>query len=198
MQNPPTRVPGYTYGTSEVPASPVSLAELEVLERTIGYSAADARALARAGEILERTVDAFLDHWYAFQSTLPHLGAFSLDAAGQPNLAYRAASRARLCQWILDTCRRPHDQDWLNYQYEIGLRHHRAKKNQTDGVISAPHVNFRYVLAQLYPFTQAMRPFLADPSLSPTEVEAMFQAWSKAVLLQVALWSYPYVKEGDY
>jgi hypothetical protein len=198
MQHPSTPGPGYTYGTGDVPTSPLSLADLELLERTIGYTTADARRLEQAGEILKRRVDAFLDHWYAFQATLPHLGAFSLDATGQPNLPYRAASRARLRQWILDTCRRPHDQDWLNYQHEIGLRHTRAKKNRTDSVVSAPHINFRYILAQLYPFTQAIRPFLADPSLSPAEVEAMYQAWTKAVLLQVTLWSYAYVKEGDY
>jgi Protoglobin len=191
-------VPGYTYGTEAVPRSPVSLAELELIERTIGFAPEDARALERAGQILESTVDAFLDYWYAFQATLPHLGAFSLGSDGEPNLPYRAASRARLRQWIFDTCRRPHDQDWLNYQHEIGLRHTRAKKNQTDGVFSAPHVSFRYVLAQLYPFTQAMRPFLADPAVPPDEVEEMYQAWSKAVLLQVVLWSYPYVNEGDF
>ena len=44
----------------------------------------------------------------------------------------------------------------------------------------------------------AMRPFLDDPTLSPDEIEKMQQAWSKAVLLQVVLWSYPYVKEGDF
>jgi hypothetical protein len=176
----------------------VSLADLELLERTIGYTAEDARALARAGDILARTVDAFLDDWDAFQATLPHLGAFSLGPDGEPNLPNRAASRVRLRQWILDTCRTSHDQDWLNYEHEIGLRHTRAKKNQTDGVVSAPHVSFRYVLAQLYTFTQAMRPFLADPLLTPDDIDAMFQAWSKAVLLQIVLWSHPYVKEGDF
>jgi hypothetical protein len=86
----------------------------------------------------------------------------------------------------------------LDYQHEIGLRHTRAKKNQTDGADSAPHINFRYVLAQLYPFTQAMRPFLAEPGRSAQEVEDMYQAWAKSVLLQVILWSHPYVKEGDF
>jgi hypothetical protein len=174
------------------------LEDLALLERTIGLTPDDARALERAGDVLETTVDAFLDHWYAFQATLPHLGAFSLGPDGQPNVPYRAASRARLRQWIFDTCRRPRDQDWLNYQHEIGLRHTRAKKNQTDGVSSAPHVSFRYVLAQVYPFTQAMRPFLAESDTPADEVEARFQAWSKAVLLQVVLWSHPYVKDGDY
>jgi hypothetical protein len=43
-----------------------------------------------------------------------------------------------------------------------------------------------------------MRPFLAAPSVTPDDLERMHQAWAKAVLLQIVLWSYPYVKEGDY
>jgi hypothetical protein len=43
-----------------------------------------------------------------------------------------------------------------------------------------------------------MRPFLNQLGLSAEQVESMFQAWSKAVLLQVTLWSYPYVKDGDF
>ena len=31
-----------------------------------------------------------------------------------------------------------------------------------------------------------------------SQVEAMHQAWVKAVLLQVILWSYPYVRDGDF
>jgi hypothetical protein len=30
------------------------------------------------------------------------------------------------------------------------------------------------------------------------EVEVMHQAWVKAVLLQVILWSQPYVRDGDF
>ncbi len=193
--NPP---PGYTYGEPAVLPSPVSFEELDLLERTIGLTAEDVRYLRRAGETLERRVDAFLDYWYAFQATLPHLGAFSLGDDGLPNLPYRAAARQRFRAWILDTCRWPHDRDWLNYQHEIGLRHTRAKKNQTDGVVSAPHVSFRYLFAQLYPFNQAIRPFLESAENSVEDVERIHQAWSKAVLLQLILWSYPYVKDGDF
>jgi hypothetical protein len=198
MSSTPGVPDGYTYGEPSVATSPLTLAELRLIEETIGFREADARALLAAGDILDRRVDAFLDHWYAFQATLPQLGAFSLGPDGQPHLRYRAAARLRLRQWILGTCRRSHDQAWLDYQHEIGLRHTRAKKNQTDHVESAPHVSFRYLLAQLYPFIQAMRPFLAEPGQSAEEVEQTFQAWAKAVLLQVTLWSHPYVKDGDY
>lgn len=34
---------------------------------------------------------------------------------------------------VHDTCTRDFDQIWLDYQHEVGLRHHRAKSNQADG-----------------------------------------------------------------
>jgi hypothetical protein len=32
----------------------------------------------------------------------------------------------------------------------------------------------------------------------PSILEAMYQAWVKAVILQVILWTHPYVKSGDF
>ena len=43
-----------------------------------------------------------------------------------------------------------------------------------------------------------MRPFLANKGHTDAEVEKMHQAWFKSVVLQVALWSQPYAKEGDF
>ena len=106
--------------------------------------------------------------------------------------------RRRFGQWILDTARASYDQAWLDYQHEIGLRHTRAKKNQTDGADAADHIPLRYVLALLVPITTTLRPFLAKGGAAPEEVEAMHAAWVKAVLLQVVLWSQPYVRDGDF
>jgi hypothetical protein len=100
--------------------------------------------------------------------------------------------------WILDTCNRHYDGTWLDYQQEIGLRHTRAKKNETDGVNAAPHIHFRYMVAFIYPITATIKPFLAKKGHSADDVEKMYQAWFKSVVMQVALWSQPYVKEGDY
>ncbi|MCP9462957.1 MAG: protoglobin domain-containing protein [Nitrospira sp.] len=71
-------------------------------------------------------------------------------------------------------------------------------KNQTDGVAAAEIVPFRYLIALLYPITATLKPFLSKRGHSAEEVERMHQAWIKSVLLQVILWSYPYVKEGDF
>ena len=63
---------------------------------------------------------------------------------------------------------------------------------------AADHVPLRYMLALLIPITATLRPFLAGGGTAPEEVDAMHQAWVKAVLLQVILWSHPYVVDGDF
>jgi hypothetical protein len=186
-----TDIPGYTYGTGAVPRSPVSLEELELLKATLLLGDDDLAALRRSADLLAPRVEEVLDVWYGFVGANPHLLAAFSNAAGQPDQAYLAAVRRRFGQWILDTARAEYDQAWLDYQHEIGLRHTRAKKNRTDGADAADHIPLRYVLALLVPITTTLEPFLDDD-------EAMHQAWVKAVLLQVILWSHPYVRDGDF
>jgi len=193
-----TDIPGYTYGTDAVSRSPVSLGELELLQTTLLLGEDDRAALRRSGEVLAPQVEAILDVWYGFVGANPHLLAAFTGPDGQPNQEYLAAVRRRFGRWILDTARAEFDQAWLDYQHEIGLRHTRTGKNRTDGVLAADHIPLRYVLALLVPITTTLKPFLADGGAAPEEVEAMQQAWVKAVLLQVILWSYPYVRDGDF
>jgi hypothetical protein len=193
-----TEIPGYTYGTDAVSRSPVSLGELELLKTTLLLGEDDRAALRRSGDVLEPQVEAILDVWYGFVGANPHLLAAFTGPDGQPNQEYLAAVRRRFGRWILDTTRAEFDQAWLDYQHEIGLRHTRTGKNRTDGVQAADHIPLRYVLALLVPITTTLKPFLSDSGAMPEEVEAMHQAWVKAVLLQVILWSYPYVRDGDF
>jgi hypothetical protein len=194
-----TDIPGYTYGTDAVPRSPVSLQELDLLRTTLLLGDDDLAALRRSADVLAPQVEDVLDVWYGFVGANPHLLAAFTGPDGQPDQAYLAAVRRRFGRWILDTARADYDQAWLDYQHEIGLRHtRRGKKNQTDGADAADHVPLRYLLALLVPVTTTLRPFLAKGATSPEEVEAMHQAWVKAVLLQLILWSHPYVREGDF
>lgn len=197
MSNAP--LAGYTYGTAEVARSPVTLDELRLLEASVGWSAADAEALRRAGDVLEAQIDAVLDTWLAPVRATPFLAAYYGTPDGKTiDERYFTVVRARFGQWILDTCRRPHDQAWLDYQHEIGLRHHRAKKNDTDGAATTPHIPLRYMVSSIAPISLSMKPFLAAKGHAAAEVEAMFAAWCKAVALQAALWSRPYANEGDF
>ena len=193
-----TSIPGYTFGDPSVPPAPITEEEFDLLKQTVLFTEEDERYLRLAGEVLRDQVDAILDLWYGFVGDHPHLVHYFTGPDGQPISEYLQAVRKRFGQWILDTCQRPYDRDWLNYQFEIGRRHHRVKKNQTDRVQSVPHIPLRYLIAFIYPITATIKDFLARKGHSPEEVEKMHQAWFKSVVLQVALWSYPYAREGDF
>jgi hypothetical protein len=57
-------------------------------------------------------------------------------------------------------------------------------------------VPLRYVIAFAWPVLSAVRPLLAAEGIPAADVDAMEAAWSKAVLLQIALWSRAFVHEG--
>jgi hypothetical protein len=190
---------GYTYGTPAVARSPVSLAELALLEASVGWTPADAEALRKAGVILEDQIDAILDTWLSPVRATPFLAAYYGTPDGRTiDERYFIDVRARFGQWIRDTCNRPHDQAWLDYQHEIGLRHHRAKKNRTDGAATTPHIPLRYMISSIAPISLSMKRFLWAKGQAADDVEAMFAAWCKAVALQAALWSRPYANEADF
>jgi hypothetical protein len=192
-----TNIPGYAFGTS--PRSPVSVTDFELMKKTVLFGEEDVRYLRMSHEILKDQVEAVLDVWYGFVGSHPHLlAAFTSKEDGAPLQPYLAGVRKRFGQWILDTARAEYDQAWLDYQHEIGLRHHRAKKNRTDGVRSTDLVPFRYLFLLAFPVTFTLKPFLAKAGHSTEEVEKMHAAWVKSCLLQLTLWSHPYVKDGDF
>jgi hypothetical protein len=191
-------IAGYTPGDPSLATSPISLEDLTVLRATLLLGDDDVTALRRAREVLGPHVEEILDVWYGFVADNPHLLAAFSDAEGKPDTTYLEAVRARFGQWILDTTAANFDQEWLNWQHEIALRHHRTKKNQTDGAHAAEIVPIHYILALTYPIFATVRPFLERGEHSQAEVDQMHHAWLKAVLLQVILWSYPYVHESDF
>ncbi len=189
-----TDIPGYTY--AEVEPSPVTTAELDDLHASLLWGEQDATALARAAGILVPQTDAILDVWYGFVGVNPHLVATFAGADGSLDGAYLAAVRARFGKWIEDLCTRPHDEIWLGYQEEIARRHHPVGKNLTDGVASTSgHVPLGHLIALIVPITVTIRPFLTAGDATAEEVDAMHQAWMKAVTLSVALWARPYTPE---
>lgn len=186
---------GYTYG--QVGPSPVTVADLELLKKTVLFSAEDAAYLRQAGEALKDQTDEILDLWYGFVGSNEHLLHY-FTKGGQPDAAYLAAVRARFGQWIIDLCNKPYDQDWLNYQHEIALRHHSTKKNKTDGADTVPIIHFRYMVAFIFPITTTIKSFLARKEKNPDTVDKMHAAWFKAVTLTVVLWTYPYIRQGEF
>jgi hypothetical protein len=191
-------VPGYDFGAGTVARSPLGIEDLELLKQTVLFSDEDEEYLRLAGDVLKDQADEVLDLWYGFVGSHPHLIHYFWDPDGEPDSDYLARVRERFKRWILDTCRRSYDREWLDYQQEIALRHTRDKKNRTDGARAPEHIPLRYMVAFIYPITATIKQFLAKGGHSAEEVEKMHQAWFKSVVLQVTLWSYPYAREGDY
>lgn len=194
-----TPIPGYTYGQKSLARAPYTLQDLESLKKAMLLSDEDLRYLRMSKAILADQTEAILDVWYGFVASTPELVVFFKNKkTGAPDGAYLNAVRKRFAQWILDTADANYDQAWLDYQYEIGLRHTSPKKNKTDKVDSVPSVNFRYLSALTIPITTTLKPFLAKKGASAADVEKMHAAWVKSVLMQSILWSYPYVRDGRF
>lgn len=192
-------IPGYTHGTSALATSPVTLADFEQMKASALFGEDDVKYLRASYDVVKDQVEAILDVWYGFIGSQPQLlASFTSTSDGKPLGDYLGAVRKRFGRWILDTARAEYDQAWLDYQHEIGLRHHRVKKNQTDRVPSTAIVPFKNLFALVFPVTSTLRPFLAKLGHSTDDVEKMHAAWVKSCLLQVTLWSYPYVKAGDF
>jgi hypothetical protein len=195
----PTKIPGYTAGQKSVAAAPYTIKDLESLEKALLFTNEDVLYLRKSKEILADQTDAILDVWYGFVASTPELVEYFKNVkTGQPDGDYLGAVRKRFGQWILDTADANYDQAWLDYQYEIGLRHSKMKKNKTDHVKSVSQINFRYLPALTIPVTTTLKPFLAKKGASAADVEKMHAAWVKSVLLQTILWSHPYIREDQF
>ena len=194
MQKVAEDIPGYTYGSAEVGISPVSMQQFDELKITTGFTEDDERYLRLAGEVLAGQTEQIVKHWRSgIIASIPNLARHSRTPEGEAAPEYLAKSNLRFEQWILDTCLRPYDQKWLNYQHEIALRHTSLKKNQTDNVRSTSHVPLRDVVAFVAVINETIKPYLAAKGHSPEEVDAMHHAWCRSTQLQIVLWSKPYI-----
>lgn len=193
MKKVADEIPAYTYGTATVPPSPVSLDELERLKVSAGFTAEDEHFLRLAGEVLAGQTKQIVDHWRSgIIASIPHLARHSRTPEGEAIPEYVAQSGLRFEQWILDTCLRPYDQDWLNYQQEIALRHTSLKKNQVDGVKSTPFIPFHDIAAFVAVMNDTIKPYLAAKGNTTDELDGMHRAWCRSLQMQIALWSRAY------
>jgi Protoglobin len=185
------QISGYTYGA--VGASPVSLQDLENLKISVGWTDEDERYRHMTGEVLSDQTNPLVDHWRReIIGSIPNLSRHSRTPGGEPLNDYQTRSGLRFEQWVLDTCFRPYDQDWLNYQHEIALRHTSLKNNATDGVDSTPYVPLRDIIAFIAVMNETIKPYPSAREHTPGDVEKMHRAWTKSLQLQVALWARPY------
>ena len=150
-------------------------------------------------EVLADQVPDLLKTWRGIIFDHAHLRAYDEDPrTREVDKDYTQAVAKRFGQWVLDTARAKYDQAWLDYQYEIGLRHHRSKKNKTDNGHTLNHIRGRDLLAFCAAIVVPMRPFLAKKGHSPEVVNRMYDAWMKSMILQATLWVQPYMRQGDF
>jgi Protoglobin len=202
MMNPShdkEKIPGYDYGTEKVSKSPITMEEWEELKKSALFSEEDVVYLRLSEDVLADQVDELLKMWRGIIFDHPHLRAYDEDPKARAvDTDYTKAVGKRFGQWVLDTARAQYNQEWLDYQYEIGLRHHRNKKNQTDNGHTLGHVRARDLLAFCASIVVPMKPYLAKKGHPPEVVNRMYDAWWKSMILQATLWVQPYIKEGDF
>ena len=190
-------IPGYAYGGPSVGSSSVSATDLAVLKETAQFTDKDVEHLHLAGDILQDQTKEIVAQWRSeIIASVPNLARHSRDLEGKALPEYLSASNLRFEQWILDTCRRPYDQDWIDYQQEIALRHTSAGKNKTDHVHSTDHVPLRDIIAFVAVMNRTLRPYLASRGHREEVVDAMHAAWQKSLQIQVALWVKVYMDMG--
>jgi Protoglobin len=194
----PEQIPGYDYGTDRAAASPLTLEDLDHLKAVAGLTDDDQDALRDAAGILADQADDMVTAYRARLGTLPWMAPFSGHPDGTPNPEYGAASKPRFDRWIIDACTRPLDQDWLNYQQEIGLRHTTVKKNKTDHADSLDQIPMRYLLAFTAFVMATAREYLSATGAPATQVDRMHSAFIKSVMLHVTVWTRAYVDGSSW
>jgi hypothetical protein len=171
------QIPGYDYGSPNVARSPIGEQEFEALKQSAGFTEDDEHWLRVAGETLADQTKELVGKWREVIAKHPHLARYSLRLDGQKDWHYSERSGLRFQQWVLDTCFRPYDQDWLNYQQEMALRHTSLKKNKTDNAQSAPPIHLRHIVAFGAVMTDPdiMKPFL--------KTDIMRMTWRRCIEL---------------
>lgn len=86
---------------------------------------------------------------------------------------YKTKAKKCFVQWVLDACFRLHDQAWLDYMEEIGLRHTPEKKNQTDGAETPSMVPLRYLFAFGTVIATTTRKFFVDAGVRGQELQKL-------------------------
>jgi len=188
-------ISGYDFGSAQSAKSPLSMEQLGQLEQTVGWTGEDERLLKKHVEFFRAQAESIVDAWRAVIGAQPHLAQWFYGPDGNPDNEYKARVKKRFVQWVIDVAERPHDQAWLDYQEEIGLRHTPEKKNKTDQRHTPANVPLRYLIAFI-PVVTNIRQFLLQEIKDAAELAVVENAWTKAVHLHVTLWSRPYVKEG--
>lgn len=170
-------------------------AEVELLLRIGLFSPDDEIALRKVWRILKGQTDDYLDMMLgmvaAHPALVPALTTLRGEKSATHSLDEAATIRDRFRRWLFETCFFPYEPPWLKQLYsELSPPDSAAQPSP------ALVPEFRHAVALAYPLVATARPFLAAKGRDHQDIERMQNAFLKAILLQVALLSKLYVKEG--
>ena len=100
------QIPGYTYGTSAVAKSPVSLADFGLMQKSALFGEEDVKYLRLSHHVVKDQVEAILDVWYGLVGSQPHFVQSFLGKSDGKLLGDYLGGAQAIRQWILDTARR--------------------------------------------------------------------------------------------
>jgi hypothetical protein len=143
MQKPERHeLAGYDLGGDEVAKSPITL-QWEELQDSALFSAS---SICLSEGILRDQVDDLLKVWRGVIFDHPFLALTTKIRKRTRPIANPPLRVAKLF-WPVGTARTKSDQAWFDYQHEIGLCHHRTKKDKTDQSQTLGHIRARDLLA---------------------------------------------------
>jgi hypothetical protein len=167
--------------------------EIELLGRVGLFAPDDARALRKIWRVLKDQTDDYLDMVLGMVAAYPALAAALAvlrNESPEDSTEGSTATRHLFRRWLYETCFSPHEPPWLKQLYA------ELSPDRSAPSLLARLPDFRYLIALSFPLVATARILLVAGGLAPQEIERMQSALLKAILLQVALLSKLYVKEG--
>lgn len=189
------QLPGNDEVAAAAPAGFPDAEEIDLLGRVGLFSSDDARALRKVWRVLQDRTDDYLDMVLGMVAAYPALAAALTvlrDDNPEDPTGSAGTTRQLFRRWLSETCLSPREPPWLKRLYaELPL----APAAQS---FLARLPGFRYLIALSFPLVAAARVPLAAGGLAAHDIERMQTALLKAILLQVALLSKLYVREGSW
>jgi Protoglobin. len=192
-------IPGYIYGKPEVPKAPLTKKDFELLLDSVLWTKEDEENRELLGEIIKENMKEILDKIVSYFGSKEYLIYYFKDRQAQTTITeYVNNTVDRLAQWLLDICYKPLDENFINYNYLIGIRHTYEGKGKADNVSTVEHIPARYMVTCLFPITVVLKDFIARKVEDPVLTDRLYNTWFKLQVITTALFLIPYTKEGRW
>jgi len=192
-----SEIKGYIYGKPEVPKAKITIQEFQLMLDSVLWTKEDEENRKILGEIIKENMNDILNAIVNYFGSKEYLLYYFKDKTGTTTVSeYVNNTVDRLAQWLLDLCFRPLDENFINYNYLIGLRHTEIEKGKADNVGTIPHIPLRYMVTCVFPITAVLKSFIEKKVDDPVIVDKLYHTWFKLQVITTALFLIPYTKEG--